>query len=136
MKSYGPALCAALLLAADVAQAAGSWMSTRSLADIQRRGQSVTTRLTPDAGAPTAAGARITQINWRQGYDRLAGPYRGAKLCAAGRCLDASAPSGHSHVFAGLAADTVFSFHTVVPGQGKLAPGLHAGTLQLVVDYD
>ena len=132
------ALAAAALVAAfsGPAMAAGSWVADAGLPAISQRGQRyVSPVLAPRSTTPTA-GRAIGRVHWRYGYDRPGDPRRQARLCAAGRCIDAASMRGRSKAFAGLPVTTPFQLILMIPGDGRVAPALRAGHIQLVVDFE
>ncbi|AWN16013.1 flagellar protein FlhE [Salinisphaera sp. LB1] len=130
------AVGAALLAPAWPVIAAGSWVAQANLPAIVHCGQRyVSPTLAPRATTPTA-GRGIRRVHWRYGYDRLGDPRMQGRLCAAGRCVDASSARGQSDAFAGLPVATPFHLILETPGTGPVIPVMRAGRVQLVVDFE
>ncbi|HET7313508.1 flagellar protein FlhE [Salinisphaera sp.] len=118
------------------AAAAGSWVADASLPVVRQRGRRyVSPKLAPRPTTPTA-GHGITRVHWRYGYNRPGDPHRMARLCAAGRCVDATRARGWSDAFAGLPVTTPFRLVLRMPGTGRVTPVLRGGHVQLVVDFE
>jgi flagellar protein FlhE len=120
----------------DAAQAApGAWVADRIAPTLRQRGRIYeTSALLPRATTPVT-GHAITQVRWRHDYPAGATQLV-ARLCGAGRCVDASAARGRSDAFAGLPPRTAFRFWFRVEGRDVLTPALHGAPLQLVVNFE
>ncbi|KEZ78039.1 flagellar protein FlhE [Salinisphaera hydrothermalis] len=130
------AVSLALAACAGTASAAGSWIAEAALPAIGQRGRVyVSPRLAPRPTTPVT-GHGIGRVQWRYGYDRVGDPRMVARLCAAGRCVDASNPRGGSKAFAGLPVVTPFHLMLKVPGSGRVAPAMRVGRVQLVVNFE
>ncbi|RJS95178.1 flagellar protein FlhE [Salinisphaera sp. Q1T1-3] len=122
-------------LAAPVAAtAAGSWVAEAALPTLRYHGQRYVSPVLKPRPTTPIAGDGIHRVHWTYGYDRP-GPRLSARLCAAGRCIDASKARGTSEAFAGLAVATPFRLVLAAPGTGPISPVLRAGHIQLVVDF-
>ncbi|MES1928642.1 flagellar biosynthesis protein FlhE [Salinisphaera dokdonensis CL-ES53] len=132
----GAILLSASAGAMNTAHAApGAWVAERIAPTLRQRDRVYETpALLPRATTPVT-GHAITQVRWRHDYSVGATPLV-ARLCGAGRCVDASAARGHSDAFAGLPPRTAFRFRFRVEGRGVLAPVLHGAPLKLVVNFE
>lgn len=126
--------CGLLLMAAPPMAAADAWSGEGPLWMLRQKG-----RISHDAPLravnPPSVGAKITRVYWR--YQLAMSIPRGLQvgLCAASRCVKLPGGAGGTEAFAGVEADSAFTFSLFLPGTGPIKPPVRMLKTQVIVNY-